>query len=118
MESPVDLAHKRCRSGLGPALDSVVNVTTLVTDARRAGPPAIPVPRITVRQARIIPGPRGVARMLKARGEGIKRMKPDDANVMTGTPDKDYNHISYVQACLSYAAWLDTYIHDATQAGG
>ena len=44
-------------------------------------------------------------------------MKTDDANVMTGTPDKDYNHIWYVQACLSNAVWLDTYIHDTTQAG-
>jgi hypothetical protein len=44
-------------------------------------------------------------------------MKADDANVMTGTPDKDYNHIWYVQACLSNAVRLDTYIHDATQAG-
>ena len=38
-------------------------------------------------------------------------MKADDANVMTGTPDR------YVQACLSNAVRLDTYIHDATQAG-
>jgi hypothetical protein len=44
-------------------------------------------------------------------------MKADDANVMTGTLDKDYNHIWYVQAWLSNVVRPDTYIHDATQAG-
>jgi len=28
-------------------------------------------------------------------------MKADDANVVTGTPDKDYNLIWYVEACLA-----------------
>ena len=43
-------------------------------------------------------------------------MKADDANVVTGTPDKDYNLIWYVEACLSNAVRLETYINDATQA--
>jgi hypothetical protein len=44
-------------------------------------------------------------------------MKADDANVVTGTPDKDYNIIWYVEACLSNAVRLQTYIQDAIQAG-
>ncbi|KKD02513.1 hypothetical protein [Streptomyces sp. WM6386] len=31
----------------------------------------------------------------------------------TGTPDRDYNLIWYVEACLSNALRLETYIHDA-----
>ena len=32
---------------------------------------------------------------------------------VTGTPDKDYNLIWYVEACLSNALRLETYIQDA-----
>ncbi|WP_128429529.1 hypothetical protein [Streptomyces cyaneus] len=32
---------------------------------------------------------------------------------VTGTPDKDYNLIWYVEACLSNALRLETYIEDA-----
>src|SRR5581483_2575587 len=36
---------------------------------------------------------------------------------VTGTPDKDYNLIWYVEACLSNALRLETYIEDATREG-
>ncbi|MEV7993801.1 hypothetical protein AB0O67_18320 [Streptomyces sp. NPDC086077] len=36
-----------------------------------------------------------------------------DAGGVTGTPDKDYNLIWYVEACLNNALRLDTYIADA-----
>jgi hypothetical protein len=32
---------------------------------------------------------------------------------ITGTPDKDYNLIWYVEACLNNALRLENYIHDA-----
>jgi hypothetical protein len=32
---------------------------------------------------------------------------------VTGTPDKDYNLIWYVEACLNNALRLETYIQDA-----
>ena len=44
-------------------------------------------------------------------------MKASDANVLTGTPDKDYNLIWYVEACLSNALRLESYIQDATRDG-
>ena len=33
----------------------------------------------------------------------------------TGTPDKDYNLVWYVEACLSNALRLETYIQDASR---
>lgn len=36
---------------------------------------------------------------------------------MTGTKDKHYNLIWYVEACLSNALRLETYIQDATREG-
>ncbi len=36
---------------------------------------------------------------------------------VTGTRDKDYNIIWFVEACLSNALRLETYIADAEQAG-
>ena len=36
---------------------------------------------------------------------------------VTGTKDKDYNLIWYVEACLSNALRLETYIEDASRAG-
>jgi hypothetical protein len=36
---------------------------------------------------------------------------------VTGTQDKDYNIIWFVEACLSNALRLETYIQDAEQAG-
>ncbi|MFJ6671648.1 hypothetical protein ACIQMJ_11125 [Actinosynnema sp. NPDC091369] len=36
---------------------------------------------------------------------------------VTGTQDKDYNIIWFVEACLSNALRLETYIADAEQAG-
>ena len=35
----------------------------------------------------------------------------------TGTKDKDYNLIWFVEACLSNALRLETYIQDATRDG-
>ncbi|MBA2560072.1 MAG: hypothetical protein H0V07_09330 [Propionibacteriales bacterium] len=43
-------------------------------------------------------------------------MASDSTNV-TGTPDKDYNVIWFVEACLSNAQRLQTYIEDAQKAG-
>ncbi|MFI7672858.1 hypothetical protein [Actinophytocola sp. NPDC049390] len=36
---------------------------------------------------------------------------------VTGTQDKDYNIIWFVEACLSNALRLETYIQDAERAG-
>ncbi|NUT45873.1 MAG: hypothetical protein HOV94_00945 [Saccharothrix sp.] len=36
---------------------------------------------------------------------------------VTGTQDKDYNIIWFVEACLSNALRLETYISDAERAG-
>lgn len=36
---------------------------------------------------------------------------------ITGTPDKDYNLIWYVDSCLKNALRLETYIQDAERAG-
>ncbi|MFI9613507.1 hypothetical protein ACIHCM_17880 [Streptomyces sp. NPDC052023] len=36
-----------------------------------------------------------------------------EAGGVTGTPDKDYNLIWYVEACLNNALRLETYIQDA-----
>ncbi|MGV9253146.1 hypothetical protein [Streptomyces sp. NPDC003697] len=36
---------------------------------------------------------------------------------VTGTPDKDYNLIWYVEACLSNALRLEQYIQDAERDG-
>ena len=36
---------------------------------------------------------------------------------VTGTPDKDYNLIWYVEACLNNALRLETYIQDAERDG-
>jgi hypothetical protein len=36
---------------------------------------------------------------------------------VTGTKDKDYNLIWYVEACLSNALRLETYIEDASRDG-
>ncbi|CAL9616871.1 hypothetical protein [Streptomyces sp. enrichment culture] len=36
---------------------------------------------------------------------------------VTGTKDKDYNLIWYVEACLSNALRLESYIQDAERAG-
>ena len=40
-----------------------------------------------------------------------------EAGQVTGTQDKDYNIIWFVEACLSNALRLETYIADAERAG-
>jgi hypothetical protein len=40
-----------------------------------------------------------------------------DAQRVTGTKDKDYNIIWFVEACLSNALRLETYAQDAESAG-
>ena len=40
-----------------------------------------------------------------------------DAQTVTGTKDKDYNIIWFVEACLSNALRLETYAQDAENAG-
>jgi hypothetical protein len=40
-----------------------------------------------------------------------------ESGTVTGTKDKDYNLIWYVEACLSNALRLDTYIADAQRDG-
>lgn len=44
-------------------------------------------------------------------------MKADDAGTKTGTPDKDYNLIWYLEACLSNVVRLETFIADAGRSG-
>ena len=43
-------------------------------------------------------------------------MTTEETGHLTGTQDKDYNLIWYVEACLSNALRLETYIQDAEQA--
>lgn len=40
-----------------------------------------------------------------------------DAQTVTGTKDKDYNIIWFVEACLDNALRLETYAQDADEAG-
>ena len=44
-------------------------------------------------------------------------MTAGESGVVTGTKDKDYNLIWYVEACLSNALRLETYIEDAAREG-
>ena len=43
-------------------------------------------------------------------------MAEETGNV-TGTPDKDYNIIWFVEQCLSNVLRLETYVQDAERAG-
>lgn len=40
-----------------------------------------------------------------------------ETGAVTGTPDKDYNLIWFVEACLSNVLRLETYIQDADRDG-
>jgi hypothetical protein len=40
-----------------------------------------------------------------------------EAGQVTGTKDKDYNIIWFVEACLSNALRLESYVQDAERAG-
>jgi hypothetical protein len=42
-------------------------------------------------------------------------MTAQETGTVTGTKDKDYNLIWYVEACLGNALRLETYIQDATR---
>ncbi|SDO57477.1 hypothetical protein [Lentzea jiangxiensis] len=44
-------------------------------------------------------------------------MSSNETGQVTGTPDKDYNIIWFVEACLSNVLRLETYIADADRAG-
>jgi hypothetical protein len=44
-------------------------------------------------------------------------MTNSEGGAVTGTPDKDYNLVWYVEACLSNALRLTTYIEDAEKSG-
>jgi hypothetical protein len=44
-------------------------------------------------------------------------MTAQETGSVTGTKDKDYNLIWYVEACLSNALRLETYINDAAREG-
>ena len=44
-------------------------------------------------------------------------MATAEAGKVTGTQDKDYNIIWFVEACLSNALRLESYIGDAERAG-
>ena len=41
----------------------------------------------------------------------------EETGEITGTKDKDYNLIWFVERCLSNALRLEIYIHDAERAG-
>ena len=44
-------------------------------------------------------------------------MTTEETGAVTGTKDKDYNLIWYVEACLGNVLRLETYIQDATRDG-
>ncbi len=44
-------------------------------------------------------------------------MSTAEAGQVTGTKDKDYNIIWFVEACLSNALRLESYVQDAERAG-
>ena len=44
-------------------------------------------------------------------------MSTAETGQVTGTKDKDYNIIWFVEACLSNALRLETYVQDAERAG-
>ncbi|HWG02523.1 MAG TPA: hypothetical protein VG164_11850 [Trebonia sp.] len=44
-------------------------------------------------------------------------MSAQETGAVTGTKDKDYNLIWYVEACLNNALRLETYLQDATRDG-
>ena len=44
-------------------------------------------------------------------------MTAQETGAVTGTKDKDYNLIWYVESCLSNVLRLETYIQDATREG-
>jgi hypothetical protein len=44
-------------------------------------------------------------------------MSNGETGQVTGTKDKDYNIVWFLEACLSNALRLESYIQDATQAG-
>ena len=44
-------------------------------------------------------------------------MTAQETGAVTGTKDKDYNLIWYVEACLDNALRLETYVQDADREG-
>jgi hypothetical protein len=42
---------------------------------------------------------------------------PEEGGEVTGTKDKDYNIIWFVEQCLGNTLRLETYIHDAEREG-
>src|SRR5258707_15366841 len=58
-----------------------------------------------------VPGPHRGARPRNT--EEARMTSSTETGGVTGTPDKDYNLIWYVEACLSNALRLETYIADA-----
>jgi hypothetical protein len=46
-----------------------------------------------------------------------RAMSDNETGEVTGTKDKDYNIIWFVEACLSNALRLETYIQDAERDG-
>ena len=47
----------------------------------------------------------------------MSAMDTGETGSVTGTPDKDYNIIWFVEACLSNVLRLETYIQDAEREG-
>jgi len=46
-----------------------------------------------------------------------ERTMTEETGNITGTPDKDYNVIWFVEQCLSNVLRLETYVKDAERAG-
>jgi hypothetical protein len=46
-----------------------------------------------------------------------ERIMAEETGNITGTPDKDYNVIWFVEQCLSNVLRLETYVKDAERAG-
>jgi hypothetical protein len=58
----------------------------------------------------------GVMKGERKQPEGV-RMGTQEAGHITGTKDKDYNVIWFVEQCLSNVLRLETYIEDAEREG-
>jgi hypothetical protein len=55
--------------------------------------------------------------VLTEQTEGGGAVSSSEGGQITGTKDKDYNLVWFVEACLSNALRLETYIQDADREG-
>jgi hypothetical protein len=55
--------------------------------------------------------------LIRASLRDEERTMAEETGNITGTPDKDYNVIWFVEQCLSNVLRLETYVQDAERAG-